>query len=406
MAGINPADGAVNETNPSCIGTNPLYIHPAESAGSTLVPSVFDGTGYRSWRRGILRAISVKNKMGFITGNCVKPPPTDPTYNQWERCDDMVISWILNSLSTDIADSLQYVNNAKELWQELKDRYDQPNGAKRYQIQREINDLGQGTLDITSYYTKLKKLWEELNALDYSVLCNCVCACGAKANIHKVEQDRQLIQFLMGLNDIYTVVRGSIQMMNLLPTIAQGFSILIQEEKQREVRPSNQSIIESISLNAGAQNAGRNQFRTNYTQHTNVNDSRGYYNQHQNPSASRNQSYRTNKSQTNRSQLFCDYCRKQGHTKEKCYRLHGFPANFKFTKRRNAGTTAHIHGTRSEPDDNYQNQGQPLTKDQYDQLMRLLDNFQVGNTAEAPQNDAGVAANFAGPFNEEAFGAW
>lgn len=43
----------------------------------------------------------------------------------------------------------------------------------------------------------------------------------------------------MGLNEVYTVVRGSILMMNPLPTMAQAFSILIQEEKQREVRPSN-----------------------------------------------------------------------------------------------------------------------------------------------------------------------
>jgi len=115
-------------------GTNPLYLHPAESAGSTLVPVVFDGTEYRSWKRGILRGISVNNKMGFINGKCVKPAATDPTYGQWERCDDMVTSWILNSLSKDIADSLQYVNTAKELWQELEDRYDQPNGAKHYQL--------------------------------------------------------------------------------------------------------------------------------------------------------------------------------------------------------------------------------------------------------------------------------
>ncbi|KAH0769942.1 hypothetical protein KY290_013923 [Solanum tuberosum] len=293
-----------------------------ESAGSTLMPSIFDGTGYRSWRRSILRGISVKNKMGFITGKCVKPPSTDPTCNLWEGCDDMVILWILNSLSTDIADSLQYVNNANELWQELEDRYDQPNGAKHYQIQREINDLTQGVLDITGYYTKLKKLWEELNALDASALCNCVCMCGAKANSHKAEHDKQLIQFLMGLNEVYTVVKWSILMMNPLPTIAQGFSILIQEEKQREVRPPNQSISESTSLNAGVQNA-----------------------------------------------------------------------DFKFTKGRNVGTIAHVHGTGSELEDNHQNQGKHLTKDHYNQLMQLLDNFQVGTVAEVSHNDVG-AANF------------
>ncbi|XP_016464802.2 uncharacterized protein LOC107787711 [Nicotiana tabacum] len=112
----------------------------------------------------------------------------------------MVIPWILNSLSKDLADSLQYVNDAKELWQELKDRYDQTNGAKLYQLQKKINDLKSGNLDITGYYTKMKKLWEELNTMNIYAKCACKCTCGARENMHKAEQDRKLIQFLMGLN--------------------------------------------------------------------------------------------------------------------------------------------------------------------------------------------------------------
>ncbi|PHT40604.1 hypothetical protein CQW23_19458 [Capsicum baccatum] len=89
-----------------------------------------------------------------------------------ERCDDMVTSWLLNSLSKDLADSLQYVNNAQELWQALEDRYDQTNGAKLYQLQKEINYLSQGTLDITGYYTKMKQFWEELGTIDASASCS------------------------------------------------------------------------------------------------------------------------------------------------------------------------------------------------------------------------------------------
>lgn len=58
--------------------------------------------------------------------------------------------------------------------------------------------------------------------------------CGAKKIQHKVEQDRRLIQFLMGLDEVYVVVRGNILMVNPLPSIAQAFSLLIQEENQRE----------------------------------------------------------------------------------------------------------------------------------------------------------------------------
>ena len=104
------------------------------------------------------------------------------------RCDNTVTSWILNSLSKDLPDSLQYVNNAKELWDELKDRYDQANGAKLYQIQQELSSLTQGNLDVTGYYTNIKRLWEELATLD-TTRCTCLCTCGGKNKLHKAEQN-------------------------------------------------------------------------------------------------------------------------------------------------------------------------------------------------------------------------
>ncbi|XP_070037137.1 uncharacterized protein [Nicotiana tomentosiformis] len=134
-------ENTTDSTNLLLDSTNSLYMHPSESAGSMLVPVPFDGSGYRSWRRGVLRTLSVKNKVGFINEKCRKLDSKDPSYNQWERCDDMVTSWILNSISKYLADSLQYVNDAQELWQELEDRYDQTNGAKLYQLQKEINDF-------------------------------------------------------------------------------------------------------------------------------------------------------------------------------------------------------------------------------------------------------------------------
>ena len=232
--------------------SSPLYVHPSDNPGVSLVQNPFDGIGYRSWRRSVLRVLSVKNKLGFINGDCKRPSAETPQFRQWERCDDMVTSWILNSLTKEIAESVEYVFDSYELWKELEDRYDQTNGAKLYQIQREINDLSQGTLDITAYYTKMKKLWEELSTLHIKVQCSCNCTCGAKDNMYKVEQDRRLIQFLMGLNEVYTVVQGNILMMNPLPSLAQTFSLLIQDEKRREIKPSAQMFIESTSLNASS----------------------------------------------------------------------------------------------------------------------------------------------------------
>nr|XP_016443290.1 PREDICTED: uncharacterized protein LOC107768662 [Nicotiana tabacum] len=299
-----------DSTNPLLNSINPLYMHPSKNVGFMLLPVAFDGSRYRSWRRRVLRALSVKNKVGFINGKCGKPDSKDPIFDQWERCDNIVTSWILNSLSKDLADSLQYGNDAKELWQELEDRYDQTNGAKLYQLQKEISDLSQGTFDIIGYYTKMKKLWEELNTLNAHAQCKCQCTCGTKARMHKAEQDRRLIQFLMGLNEVYTIVRGNILMMNPLPSLAQAFAILIQEEKQREMKKQqlqNQlwstrkwiwrellHELQPVKWHWG------NSFRGNYP--------------------------------TNRPRPVCDYFKKPGHTKDKCYKLYGYPQDSKFNK--------------------------------------------------------------------------
>lgn len=41
----------------------------------------------------------------------------------------------------EISDRVEYVTDFLELWKELKDRYNQRNVAKSYQIQKEINGL-------------------------------------------------------------------------------------------------------------------------------------------------------------------------------------------------------------------------------------------------------------------------
>ncbi|OIT38846.1 hypothetical protein A4A49_56188, partial [Nicotiana attenuata] len=103
--------------------------------------------------------------------------------------------------------------------------------------------------------------------------------------------------------------------------------------------------------------------------------------------------------------LFCDYCKKQGHIKDKCYKLHGFPQDFKFTKGKNVASAANVHrgaeemipGAHSEIDAGNQSVGiQNLTKEQYNQLLHLLENFHGGNAIEVSNNITSGVANFAG----------
>jgi len=60
------------------------------------------------------RALLSKNKLKFINGSIKTPLPGDSTYEARERYNVMILSWIIRSLATDIAESVLYIDSAKE----------------------------------------------------------------------------------------------------------------------------------------------------------------------------------------------------------------------------------------------------------------------------------------------------
>ena len=79
-------------------------------------------------------ALEAKTKLSFIDSTCESPPLDSPEYAVWKKVDCMVFSWILNSVSKEIAESFIYAESARALWKEIKDRYGESNAPVIYQI--------------------------------------------------------------------------------------------------------------------------------------------------------------------------------------------------------------------------------------------------------------------------------
>lgn len=94
---------------------HPLYIHSSDVLGTSLVPSPFDGSNFGSWHRTILVVLSIHNKLVFIDGTSIRPPCTSPLARQWQRCNYLVVSWLTNSLSKEIARSVEYSAYARDI---------------------------------------------------------------------------------------------------------------------------------------------------------------------------------------------------------------------------------------------------------------------------------------------------
>ncbi|XP_060210806.1 uncharacterized protein LOC132637786 [Lycium barbarum] len=202
--------------------SHPYYLNASDSPGMNLINVNFDGASFGNWKRGVLISLLAKTKLRFINEKAQVLDETSSPFEQWRRCNDMVIAWLLNSLRKDISESVIYSQTASDLWNELQERYGQLDGSKLFQLQRDLNNITQGTIDVASYFNKLKKLWDQLKVLNTFMVCSCECKCGVKEHNHKMNEDMKLVQFLMGLNEAFPTCRGNILMMKPLPSSNQG----------------------------------------------------------------------------------------------------------------------------------------------------------------------------------------
>ena len=157
--------------------SDPFHLHPSDHPGASLVTKLLNGDNYGTWSISISIALSAKNKIGFVDGSIQKPLGTDAKFSDWKRCNDMVLSWILNSIDRSISDSVIYTEHASAVWTDLKERFSQSNAPRIFQLQREIVSLQENTLSVTLYYSKLKGLWDELNSYSEPITCSCGASC-------------------------------------------------------------------------------------------------------------------------------------------------------------------------------------------------------------------------------------
>ncbi|XP_019423068.1 PREDICTED: uncharacterized protein LOC109332539 [Lupinus angustifolius] len=123
--------------NPS----SPFYLYPGENPGFVLVSPPLNGTNYNFWSRAMRRALGSKNKYKFVNGTIRMPSTTDPTFEAWEICNNMIVSWINISLSPQIAQSVVYIDGAQELWQDLKDRFSKRDYFRTFDFLQEIHSM-------------------------------------------------------------------------------------------------------------------------------------------------------------------------------------------------------------------------------------------------------------------------
>ncbi|PNX88427.1 hypothetical protein L195_g044532, partial [Trifolium pratense] len=229
------APPAAPPQDPSQQPGNVYYVHPSDGPSSVSITPVLNHSNYHSWTKSMRRPLGAKNKFDFVDGTIPVPNPFDPSYKAWCRCNMLIHSWIMNSVEESIAQSIVYLENVIDVWNELKERFSRGDFIRISELQIEIYGLKQGTKSISEFFTALKLLWVELEAYLPMPVCNCPHKCMCVTGIVNARTQHDLIRtirFFTGLNDSFDLVRSQILLMDHLPQINKIFSMVIQYERQ------------------------------------------------------------------------------------------------------------------------------------------------------------------------------
>ena len=107
---------------------------------------------------------------------------------------------------------------------------------------------------------------------------------------------RPVMKFLMGLNENFEILRSQILMYDPFPSMSKVYSLVLQEESHKNIGHGNSTASQSNSMAMFTNSKGNSNW---------------------------------NKGNAKKDKPYCTHCNMQGHTIEKCYKLHGYPPGYK-----------------------------------------------------------------------------
>ncbi|RVW20455.1 Retrovirus-related Pol polyprotein from transposon RE1 [Vitis vinifera] len=301
MPKYGPAFGMATNSSSSTsdiIISSSSSSHQMETSHLPITAHKLNGQNYLQWSQSILMFIRGKEKDDYITGASAAPETTASTYKKWIAENNMVMSWLVNSMTADIDENFLSFDTAKEIWDTAKETFsDKENTSEIIQIE--------------------------------GILTICV-----KETLRLVEGKR-VFKFLLGLNKNLDEIRGRIMGVKPLPSLREAFSEVRREESRKNLMMGSHQ-----QLNMAESSTLKTQFAPF-----------------------------DNRQKIKGGRPWCDHCRKPGHSRETCWKIHGKPVDWKPRQPlEKEGRGNHVATDEQSP----QPEASPFNKEQMEMLQKLL----------------------------------
>ncbi|KAK9120587.1 hypothetical protein Syun_018204 [Stephania yunnanensis] len=150
-----------------------------------------NGQNYLQWSQSVLMFICGKSKDDLLSESTTAPKEDDPAYKSWKANNNMVMSWLINSMTLDIGENItRYMQQLEMHGKVAKITFSSSeNTSEIFETESVLHELKQGDLSVTQYYSLLTRHWQKIDRIDTH---NWKCPEDGKLYISIVETNRGL----------------------------------------------------------------------------------------------------------------------------------------------------------------------------------------------------------------------
>jgi hypothetical protein len=265
-----------------------------------------DGTNYSAWSQFVELYVTGKGKLGYLTGEKIKPAISDPSFSTWVEENAMLMSWLLNSMTPDINASFLRLPTAHDIWDAVAQTYFTGNDASQiYELRRKAHETRQQGKSLASYFSALQTIWQELDFLNPYDMESAKDTATLKTRI----ENERVYDFLAGLDPGFDQIRVQVLAQNPTPNLRSTYAFVRREELRQAAMlaspPHESSALMTI--------------------------------QHSPSALVSSGSWKPE----DKESLFCTHCKGTKHTRETCFKLNGYPDWF---RKKGEGSSRHKGG--------------------------------------------------------------
>ncbi|CAA0829121.1 Unknown protein [Striga hermonthica] len=300
-----------SESNVNTMATNPTpFIHPQHQ----LISIKLTDSNYLLWRQQTYSAIVGYGLESFIAADSTPPPrflssgSTDapslnPEFATWVRQDQLLMSWLLSSLSENLLIMMVGKTNSQEVWNSLESNFSGLSKARLMHHKLQLQTLKKGSNTMREFLGKVK------------ACCDALGVAG-----EPVSEQNQILYILAGLGTEYNPAVVAVTSRVEPYSLNEVYAMLLSLESRLDI--STQTLVNpdgSIpSANLAQNNSSTNQkapspFSTN-------NNTRGGFSNHRGRGRSTNYRGRGGRGYRNsNARPSCQLCGLNNHTADSFY---------------------------------------------------------------------------------------